>query len=535
MTSLIISCLRSGSGLLPVLLLLSVSLQAQPGSDTLRTIEILQAGSMRQITVNDSTQLQTLAIRARVRQGNTLIEGDSIVLNKRSGIAEVFGHVHISDADTVHTYSSYLKYLGQERVAYLKRDVRLTDGKATLTTQDLEYQLNTGIAHYRNGGTVVNGSTILKSREATYFSDTKDVIFRQQVDLKDPQYDMTSDSLRYNTAFRTVYFIAPTRVRSDRNTIQTRSGTYNMQTGEAVFLDRTVLKDSTRTISGNNIALDETSGLVQIEGGGKVVDSAQQVIILGDQILIDRKKGNLLATRKPVMILYRDQDSTFITADTLYSGTLARDSASLSANTSADRDSLSAPTTTDSIRYFLGYHHVKIFHDSLQAVADSLHFSTLDSVFRLFGQPVCWSGQTQLSADTMHLYTRNQKPLLAHLFYHALAAERTREGFFHQLSGRTMKWYFIDGNIDLIRARGNPAESVYYLQDADSAYIGMNRSQGEEVEMYFKNRSMNRIRYISEVEGTLFPMKQIPSDRKYLPDFRWRGDERPMSRLSIFE
>jgi lipopolysaccharide assembly outer membrane protein LptD (OstA) len=73
--------------------------------------------------------LQTLAGNAKVKQGNTFLSGDSIVLNPATSIAEVFGHVHINDADTVNTYASYLKYLGKERIAYLKKNVKLTDGK----------------------------------------------------------------------------------------------------------------------------------------------------------------------------------------------------------------------------------------------------------------------------------------------------------------------------------------------------------------------------------------------------------------------
>ena len=98
--------------------------------------------SIRFITLNDSVSLKTIASDviggAIVKQGNTILSGDSISLNEYTNIAEVFGHVHINDADTVNTYSDYLKYLGKEQIAYLKKDVKLTDGKASLFTNDLE-------------------------------------------------------------------------------------------------------------------------------------------------------------------------------------------------------------------------------------------------------------------------------------------------------------------------------------------------------------------------------------------------------------
>ena len=72
---------------------------------------------------------------AVVNQGNTILSGDSIVLNQLTGVAEVFGNVHINDADSVHTYAQYLKYIGNEGMAYLKKNVKLTDGKAILNTR----------------------------------------------------------------------------------------------------------------------------------------------------------------------------------------------------------------------------------------------------------------------------------------------------------------------------------------------------------------------------------------------------------------
>lgn len=48
----------------------------------------------------------------KIRQGKTLLYGDSIILNSTLNTLEGFGNVHINDADSVHTYSSYLKYLG---------------------------------------------------------------------------------------------------------------------------------------------------------------------------------------------------------------------------------------------------------------------------------------------------------------------------------------------------------------------------------------------------------------------------------------
>ena len=361
----------------------------QSSADTLRRIEIIGAQSMRQFTDASGEVLQTLSGNARIRQGSTLLSGDSIVINLRTGVAEGFGNIHINDADTLNTYSQYLKYIGSERVAYLKRGVKLTDGKGTLLTEDLVYNLQTGIGTYSNGGKVINGTTVLTSERAVYYSQTKDVYFKNNVKLVDPKYNIKSDSLQYNTEFKIATFIAPTKIVSENGIVNTKSGTYNLATGEAFFTGNPEFKDSTRSVSGRNIAVDEKTGIINIEGEGKIVDSVNKVILLGDQIYLDQKKNTFLGTRKPVMIFYADNDSTYITADTLFSGMKKRDSSDVVKRKISDTiDVQSLKSGSDSIRFFLGFQHVKIYNDSAQAVADSMYYSSQDSVFRLYREPI---------------------------------------------------------------------------------------------------------------------------------------------------
>jgi lipopolysaccharide export system protein LptA len=509
-------------------------------SDTTRKIEIIQAKDLRQITLGDGKVIETLAGNAIVKQGKTILSGDSIVLNKLLGIAEVFGHVHINDADTVNTYSDYLKYMGNEQVAYLKKSVKLTDGKVTLTTNDLIYDLRTGIATYQNGGKVKNQNTTLTSESAIYYSDTKDVFFKNNVHLKDPKYEMNADSLRYNTAFKNAYFISPTHIISEQSTIDTRSGSYNLETGEAVFNEKTIFKDKSRYMSGNKVAFEEKTNTIQIEGNGKLVDSTNQVMVLGDKIFIDKKNGSFLATRKPIMIFYKNQDSTFITADTLFSNKRIMTASEIALNRKkagiTDSLKLNAPPgKTDSIRYFRAYQNVKIFNDSLQSVCGNLIFSTEDSVFKLYQKPYCWNGNTQLSGDTILLFTTNQQPQRLFVYNNAMVINKTEEGFYNQMVGKTMNGSFLDGNIDYIRTKGIPAESIFYPQGEDSAYTGMNRSSCDVIDIFFSNKNINKIKFVNQVKGILYPMNQIPENLKLLKGFIWNESFRPKSKFAIFE
>jgi hypothetical protein len=116
-----------------------------------------------------------------------------------------------------------------------------------------------------------------------------------------------------------------------------------------------------------------------------------------------------------------------------------------------------------------------------------------------------------------------------------MVVNKTKEGFFNQMAGKTINGYFIDGKIDYMRVKGSQSESIYYLQDEDSAYIGMNRATGDVIDLYFKNEELNKVIYINDIKGMIYPMNQIPEDQRKLKDFEWLDSRRPKNKLELFE
>ena len=508
-------------------------------SDTTRIIQIIKAKNLREKNIDSVNSIETAYGDVVIKEGLTTTYCDSVVIQHPANIVEAFGNVHINDHDSIHTYSQYMKYIGAERMAYLKKSVKLTDNKGILLTEELEYNLRTGIATYKNGGKVINGKTILTSTDGVYASDTKDIYFKKNVHLVDPKYDIRTDSLLYNINTDIATFIAPTHIVSKDGTIDTKSGNYNLKTGEAIFFGRTYISDSSRSIVGDKIVSDEKSGIVQIDGRAKMVDSINQVTVIADHLEISKKENSFLAYNKPVMIIHKDNDSTYIAADTLFSGLRKYDSLQkkqiVKADTIKNRVLVNVNKADTAVRYFLGFHHVRIFNDSLQSVSDSLYYSTQDSTFKLFGKPIVWNAKTQITGDTIYMYTLNQKPKRLYVFFNGMIANETTMGLYNQIAGRTLNGFFTDGTIDFITVKGTPAESVFYPQDDDSAYTGMNHSTGDLINIYFVNKELNKVKYVNNVDGVMYPIKQIPADKKILKGFKWQDARRPKNKLELFE
>ena len=144
-----------------------------------KLIEFLSAETYN-VKKMDSMDFLILVGHVNIKQGKTLLYGDSIILNTTLNTLEGFGNIHINDADSVHTYSDYLKYNGNTKKAILRKKVRLTDGRGILTTDSLDYDVSVKIGSFLKGAKLVRNSTTLTSMEGFYYGVTRDVIFRKK-------------------------------------------------------------------------------------------------------------------------------------------------------------------------------------------------------------------------------------------------------------------------------------------------------------------------------------------------------------------
>jgi lipopolysaccharide export system protein LptA len=507
-------------------------------TDSLKVVEILSADRYGYAKKDSLTELLLLVGKVALKQEGTIFYADSAVFNRKAKIVEAFKNVHINDRDSVHAYSDYLLYHTDSKIAILKKNVRLTDSKSTLYTDELQYDVYPRVGVYRNGGRVVTGTSVLTSDEGTYYADLKDFYFKEDVKLNDPQYHLESDSLLYNTNSQIATFISETYIEdSAKRTILTSEGYYDLKNKNASFGRRPVIHDGPMLIIADKVNTDDHTGMSVLTGNAVFRDTSQGLSVLANSIISNRNTGTMTATQKPLMIITQDKDSTFIAADTLYSGRItelaaASDSSTAVAVKTPVKDSVINDSTD---RFFRAYHHVRIFSDSLQAVADSLFYSGKDSIFRLFTDPVVWSGTgtSQVTGDTIYMYTKNKKPHQLYVFENGLMVNKTGEDMYNQIKGNRLYGYFTEGEINSIRAKGN-AESIYYAKDQEDKLIGVNKASSDIIDMRFKNKELNKVVFISAVTGKMLPFREATEEDRRLRSFKWHEDRRPKSKFELF-
>jgi len=536
------------------------------------------AADKQYLQKSDTNQLVSYAGHVKVRQGKTLFYADSAIINPIANTLESYGNVHINDADSVHIYSQYLRYIGIEKKALLTSKVRLTDGKSTLTTENLTYDVNLKLGTYLYGGKVVNKKTTLTSTEGNYYGDSKDIFFYKNVLLVQPNGTIKTDSLQYNTITEVSTFISPTIIKDKKGlTIKTREGFYDIKKKIANLYKRSIIEDSTFSITADEIAIDSLNGLSEFRGNAvyRSKDKEQGFDMIANNIKTNNKRSTIMATQIPLLIIKQGSDSIFITADTLFSGrvidlikskkipnvrpvqvdtsikkettkAVIKDTVKVavakppikksSLKNSIDSVQLKLEPTVDStLKYFEAYKNVKIFSDSLQAVGDSLFFSGQDSVFRLFDNPILWSQENQISGDTIYLFLKNKKPERLYVFENALSISKVdSSNYFNQVRGNSINALFDStGQVHFLTARGS-AENIYYAQDEQKRFVGVNKNSSDLIEIIFVEGKPKRVKFINNLEGNLLPMRgKTNHDELKLKSFNWQDRLRPKSKFDV--
>lgn len=146
-----------------------------------------------------------------------------------------------------------------------------------------------------------------------------------------------------------------------------------------------------------------------------------------------------------------------------------------------------------------------------------------------------WSRESQVTGDTIYLFSKDKKPKRMYAFENGLTISKVTDQYFNEVKGRTINAYFVNGNIDYVRAKGN-AENVYYATDESNKYIGVNNGKSDIIDVYFDTaHKPQRVVMRSSPEGVMSPMRQVNHEQIRLRGFKWLDDIRPKTKEEILQ
>jgi len=460
------------------------------------------------------------------RHEDALMYCDSAYFYEKTNSLDAFGHVRFEQGDTLQGFGDLLYYDGNSKIARLRRNVRLVHGRedenpTILTTDSLNYDRNKGIAYYYTGGTIKDSLNTLTSRNGKYTPNTKQAVFSRDVRLENPNFVLTSDTLLYNTATKVTDIVSPTTIVYDKETdILTSRGWYNTESEHSMLLDRSLVKHTNgQTLTGDTIYYDKHNGYGRVIGHLELCDTSQHATLYGMYGEMWEENNRGLATDSALMVDWSDSlHKAYIHADTLYTEALHYTDSALQDST---------------YRRVKAYHGVRVYRDDMQMVCDSMVYLSSDSTIHLYQSPVCWSGNQQISADSICVYLKNNLVDHAVCTVDALCIMEDSLGMFNQMCGKEMITYMEEGEAKLIDVSGN-AQTIYYPLEDDGSIVGMNTTESSFIRVYVENRQVERMRFTKNTTGVLYPMDQIPGGADRLAAFFWAITHRPTDKDDVF-
>lgn len=272
------------------------------------------------------------------RQGGMWMYCDSAYYFPQRNSLDAFGNVEMRQGDTLFVYADKLYYDGGERHAILtagpsRREVTLKDPKVTLTTDSLDYDMNTEIGWYTRGGRLEDDLNVLTSIYGEYSPATKIARFENDVVLDNTKdgFKMFTNELDYNTDTHIATINTDTRIEGANDTILTTGGRYNTQTDNAVLTTRSTIlhRDSSMnvvTLEGDSIIYDKATRLSRafmFRDPDKnprpmvLTDTARKMTLIGGYGEYDDSLQRAYSTEYPLLIEYSRPDSLFLRADTI--------------------------------------------------------------------------------------------------------------------------------------------------------------------------------------------------------------------------
>lgn len=476
-----------------------------------KEVEIINADYLK-YQETDGKKLTKLIGDVQLRQEDVYMWCDSALLNKETNSVDAYGHVQIQQ-DTITAYSNTLHYEGNKKFAVLRGNAILTDSKMKLFTEELFYNISSKTAYYLTTGKVYRDSSIIVSKKGYYYSSSKEVFFKDSVRITDPNYQLNSDTLRYHTETKVSTFYGNTEIFNKNSRIVCNNGWYDSQRDVSAFGKNTVIVNPPQLIYADSLYYDRAKGFGKAYDKFRWVDSTMDVELFGRYGEYEDERQYIMATKQPLMIYKMANDSLFLTADTLKSQT---------------------KSATDTIRNFFAYHKVRLFMNDMQGVCDSLFYSFEDSTFRMFYNPVLWSDDTQLSGDTIYLRTKEKKAESMTIYNAGFIVTPAGKKYFDQIKGINIFGYFTNNELSKVEVRGN-AESIYYGKDDKNKYIGNNKAQSTDIDLYFSEKKISRIVFIRKPEAVFTPIKLLTDEQMKLKDFKWIPDRKPKNREEFIE
>ncbi len=442
---------------------------------------------------------------------------DQAYVYTKDNFVKAYGAVKIIQGDSIQMRSNYGEYNGNTQFAFASGDVRFNDTKTSLKTDTLYFDRIKQQAFYRSGGTVKDTASTLTSRVGRYFAKSKKYQFISNVIIKNPKYTIHSNQLDFYSESGVAYLYGKSTIVSETSTVYCERGYYNTRTDIGYFVKNSRVDYKNRTMYGDSIYFDRNRSFASATNNIRLIDTLNQSFVRGHYAEVFREKDSVFITKRAVAITLRDNDSVYVHADTL------------------------RITGKPDNRILKAYYKARFFKQGLEGEeptsgkCDSIYVNEKSGITKLLRNPVLWSGENQITGDTIHLLRNLKTKQLDTLkvFKNAFIIQKDSAGY-NQVKGERLIGLFTNNQLDTINIIKN-TQVIYFSRNDKQELVGINDTKCSSIQMYLEEQQIVGIKFLTKVTGKLTPPSQFPENARILKGFNWRGEERLLKVIDLFK
>ena len=451
--------------------------------------------------------------------GNVRVNHDGVIMTcnkayyfQKENYIKAFGNVQMVQGDTLFLNSKYAEYNGNVKKAYASGDAVMSSPDATLVTEIINFDRNTQEVFYDTPGTITNKDNTLKSNSGRYFVKQKKFQFLTAVIITNPTYIIKSNHLDYYSNSGHSYLFGPSTITSKANYIYTEKGFYDTKKNLAHFLNKSYIRYDDRVIKGDSLYYDRNREFASATRNVKITDSINRGIVKGHYAEVYKKLDSMYVTKRAVAVNFVENDSVYIHGKKLM------------------------VTGKEGNRIIRAFNNVRFFKTDMSGKCDSIHSSSKTALTKMIGNPILWNAESQITGDVMHLIGNNMTQKLDSLKVLEntfIVSKDTIGTGYNQVKGQNLYGKFEEGKLHDVDIVKN-AEVIYYMRNEAQELIGINKNKSSKINLILEKNEIETITFFQQVDGDIFPEKDLPENARKLRGLVWRGDEKIKSKDDIF-
>lgn len=463
-------------------------------------------------------------------QQGSVLTANEVIFYEKENFVKAIGNVKLQNTDGSVITAGEMEYDGNSQKGIARKNVVLTDPRQTIKTETLYYDRVKNVAYFNTGGTISDANNTMYTRSATYDLASRMIDFSGNVKINNPEYTVEGSNIKQNQNTNTADFFGPTTITNKQNPsnlVYTERGSYNMNTKEVYLKKNSRIHYNGKILTGDDMYFNQNTGFGTAKGNVTLRDPQEKRYMKGGYAEIYEKKDSAMITEKPYAVKILEKDSMFFSAQKI-----------LAYQKADDKNPLQKKS------FLRAYRKARIFKSNIQLRADSLSFNETDGIMHLFGKPIAWSGEKQVTGDKIEAYfdTENQYldslKVVGNAFAISKADSVNLKDEFNQIKGKLMIVYYQANDIKLAKVIGN-AQAITYADNQNERTkelerIGVALSTCGTIEAEFEDSKVQIISCNVGANSDIYPMSKIPREKRFFPEFNWNTKDRLRRWQDIF-